>query len=141
MEGRLHCEVARSPAETFDFLADIRNERSWNPRLLSVEKTSPGPVAAGSTFTGRYKGIGSLTTELTDYERPRRIGFRSDGPRMGITGAFELTPTDRGTEIDLSADFRPRAFFRALAPLMSLVMKAQNEAAARRLQEVLDRAA
>ena len=137
MEGRLHCEVPRSPEETFDFLADLRNERAWNPRVVDIEKSSAGRVSRGTTFLGRYRGIGRLDTELTDYERPGRIGFRSSGPRMRIPGTFTLTPTSRGTQIDLTADLRPRGLFLALTPLMAVVMKGQNEAAGRRLRAVL----
>lgn len=141
MRGRMVCEVAQNSVDAFDFLSDIRNERSWNPRVLEVEKTSSGAVGPGTTFSGRYKGIGRLDTELTEFRRPELLRFRSSGPRMRIDGTFTLWPTIRGTGIVLMADFRPRGVFRVLLPLMSAVLKTQNAAAARRLEETLGRVA
>ncbi len=141
MQGGMRVRVARSPTETFEFLADIRNERAWNPRLVRIEKTSPGPVAAGTTFRGTYQGLGELETELVDYDPPRRLSFRSRGPRMAIHGAFALTPADGGTDVNLVATFEPRGVFRPLAPLMALVLRRQNEAAAHRLAQALRSAA
>src|SRR5688572_23960126 len=103
MKGELHIEVPRPPDDVFDFLADIRNERSWNPRIVKIEKVSEGPIAAGTTFHGIYAGIGELTTELLVFERPRRFSFRSTGPRMRIEGQFVLAPSSAGTTIDLEA--------------------------------------
>jgi hypothetical protein len=40
MTGRLTCTVQRAPDDVFDFLADIRNERAWNPRVIRLDKTS-----------------------------------------------------------------------------------------------------
>jgi polyketide cyclase/dehydrase/lipid transport protein len=137
MKGRLSCTVQRSPDEVFDFLADIRNERAWNPRVVRIDKTSSGPLAAGSRFRGRYKGLGLLDTELVEYDRPQRLGFRSTGPRMRIAGTFVLTETAGGTGIDLTADLEPQGVFRILAPLMAPVIRKQNEAAAVRLERAL----
>jgi hypothetical protein len=34
--------------EVFDFVADERNEPRYNPRMLSAEKTSDGPIGIGT---------------------------------------------------------------------------------------------
>jgi hypothetical protein len=137
MKGALHIDVARSADEVFDFLADIRNERSWNPRIVTIEKVSEGPISAGTKFRGIYAGIGELTTELVVFERPRRFSFRSTGPRMHIEGQFVLAPSPAGTTIDLEAELAPQSFFRLLAPLMAPIIRKQNEAAGERLKRVL----
>jgi hypothetical protein len=138
MQGELRVEVTRPVAEVFDFLADIRNELAWNPRVIQLEKTSSGPIAAGTTFHGRYTGLGSLETELTDYEWPGRLGFRSSGPRMRLAGTFTLTATQHGTSVVLVADLRPRGIFKLLEPLMAPMLKQQNAAAAARLKQALE---
>ena len=137
MHGGMRIQVARPPAETFQFLADLRNEREWNPRVVRIEQTSPGSISAGTTFRGTYKGLGALETELVEVDPPRRLTFRSRGPRMVIDGAFELAPAEGGTDLILRATFQPRGPFRPLAPLMALVLRRQNEAAARRLAQAL----
>ena len=42
--------INRPVEEVFDFVADERNEPRYNPRMLSAEKLSPGPVGLGSRF-------------------------------------------------------------------------------------------
>jgi hypothetical protein len=138
MKGRLHAVVRRPAEEVFDFLADIRNEAAWNPRIQRIEKTSSGPVGPGAAFEGQYQGLGALRTELVVYERPRRLSFRSLGPRMRLAGTFLLAPTAGGTEIALEASLEPRGLFALLAPLMGPVIQRQNAAAAVRLQRALD---
>jgi hypothetical protein len=138
MRGSLHAVVRRPAEEVFDFLADIRNEVAWNPRVLGIEKSAPGPIGQGTTFDGRYQGLGALRTELVEYERPRRLAFRSHGPRMRIDGAFVLSPADGGTAIDLEAELAPRGVFALIAPVMGPVIRRQNAAAAVRLRQALE---
>src|SRR5687768_15572536 len=132
MKGELHIDVARTVEDVFDFLADIRNERSWNPRIVTIDKVSEGPIAAGTKFRGMYAGLGELTTELLVFERPHRFSFRSTGPRMHIKGQFVLAPSPIGTTIDLEAELTPQSFFRLLAPLMAPTIRKQNQAAGER---------
>jgi hypothetical protein len=96
-----------------------------------------GPIGRGTTFRGEYRGIGTLVTELTEYERPRRFAFRSQGKSMQIAGAFVLSAQDGGTSVALAADRRPCGLFRLAAPLMAPVIRRQNAAAAERLQSAL----
>ena len=141
MKGELRCRVDRPPADVFDFLADLRWESEWNPRVIAVEKATPGPIGAGTRFHGTYRGIGALDTELLLCERPSRIVFRSSGPRMDIDGTFVLTPAGSGTDIALDADFRPSGLLGLIAPLMGPVFRRQNAAAAERLKTALERPA
>ena len=126
MKGELKCVVSRPVEEVFDFLADIRNEAAWNPRVVRIDKTSDGPISAGTTFQGQYKGIGPLHTELVEYERPRRLSFRSSGPRMRIAGTFILSAVPGESNVALNADLEPQGPFRLLAPLMAPLIKRQT---------------
>jgi hypothetical protein len=138
VKGQLRVLVDRPAEEVFDFLADIRNEVAWNPRVLGIEKATTGPIGPGTTFEGRYRGLEVLRTELTEYQRPRRLSFRSDGPRMRIAGTYVLAPAVGGTEIALEAELAPRGVFALIAPLMGPVIRRQNAAAAVRLRRALE---
>jgi hypothetical protein len=48
MEGDL--AINRPVEEVFDFVADERNEPSYNPRMLRAEKVSDGPIGLGTRF-------------------------------------------------------------------------------------------
>ena len=127
MKGELHIVVNRPIEEVFNFLADIRNETAWNPRVVRLEKTSDGPIGVGTSFEGVYQGLGTLRTQLVAVERPARFSFRSTGPRMGLAGTFVL-----------NADLTPRGPFRLLVPLMRPVLARQNASAAARLKAALE---
>ncbi len=139
MRGALDIEVSRPPEEVFDFLADIRNEAAWNPRIVRIDKMSEGSIGAGTTFHGLYKGIGPLHTELVEFERPHRLSFRSRGPRMRIAGTFVLSAVQGKSSVALSADLEPQGPFRFIAPLMAPLIKRQNAAAGTRLQQTLEK--
>ena len=139
MKGEMECVVNRPVEEVFDFLADVRNEAAWNPRVVRIDKTSDGSIGAGTTFYGLYKGIGALRTELVAYERPERLSFRSSGPRMRIGGQFALSAVQGKSSVTLNADLKPQGLFRLLAPLMAPLIKRQNAAAATRLKQTLEK--
>jgi hypothetical protein len=105
---------------------------------VRAEQTTPGPIGAGTTFEGQYRGLGALRTELVVYERPTRLGFRSTGPRMRLSGTFSLAPAAAGTDVALEADLAPQGLFRLVAPLMRPLIERQNADAARRLKQALE---
>jgi hypothetical protein len=65
MKGKLACSVGRPIEEVFDFLADLRNETAWNPRVVRIDTTSAGPMGAGTSFRGLYQGLGILKEAST----------------------------------------------------------------------------
>lgn len=139
MMGGFRFGVARPADAVFDFLADLRNEALWNPRVRQLVLATPGPITAGSVFRGSYQGLGTLQTTLTEYERPTRIAFRSEGPRADLAGTFTLKSEGDGVSVELAADVRPKGLLSLLAPLLTVAFRRQNAAAAARLQAVLER--
>jgi hypothetical protein len=133
---RLHAE--RPAEEVFDFLADLRNESRWNPRTRQLTLATSGPIAAGSVFRGEYQGLGVLVTTLTEYDRPRRIRFRSEGPRARIDGVFEIAPASQGVDVVLDAEVQPRGLLALLAPMMGPAFRRQNAVAAARLTQAIE---
>jgi carbon monoxide dehydrogenase subunit G len=109
--------------EVFDFLVDFSNEPAWNPDCLSVEKTSDGPIAVGTTFEGRMKGIGKLDTKVVGFERLKHCAVEERGRAM--TGAFEyrFASNGEGTVVTLAARVQPRGPLRVLEPVIGRKMK------------------
>jgi hypothetical protein len=139
MKGGFRLRVARPAEDVFDFLADLRNESLWNPRVRQLSLATPGPIDAGSVFCGSYQGLGTLQTTLTEYERPTRLGFRSEGPRADLAGVFTLHLEEDGVSVDLAADVGPKGLLSLLTPLMTVPFRRQNAAAADRLRAALER--
>lgn len=111
--------------QVFDYLADFRNELGWNPEVLSMEKTSPGPVGAGTTFSGKFKKVGRIDSEIVSFERPAH--FAVVDRARGMKGAFEFrfTPTDGGSQLSLHVRMEPLGALRLLQPILRPSMKRQ----------------
>jgi hypothetical protein len=129
---------AQPTEEVFDFLADYRNETSWNPDALTIEKTSPGPIGVGTRFSSRIKRIGRIDSEVVSFERPNSFSV-SDTAR-GMTGVFDFrfTPSDAGTSMSLRVQMRPHGPLRLLQPLISSMMKRDFARLPARMQTGLD---
>ena len=87
-------------------------------RLQLCRDALPGPAGEGSTYRGRFRGMGQVLVEMTAYERPLRFATR-ERSRMA-TGDFQflLTPRDERTQVDLHMTLQPHGPMRLLQPLM-----------------------
>lgn len=70
--------IDRPIADVFDRLADLDGYRKWMRRTGMFRRsgqTSDGPLGVGTTYFDATK-MGKFRGEVTEYERPARIGFR-----------------------------------------------------------------
>src|SRR3712207_5703755 len=97
--------VINQPAEeVFDFVTDARNEPRYNQRILSAEKTTPGPIGHGTRFVLVSKAMGQRTEveyEIIAYERPQRITSRTIRglPLMDVESTETFEPVRGGTRL------------------------------------------
>jgi Polyketide cyclase / dehydrase and lipid transport/Fasciclin domain len=113
--------INRPVEEVFDFAADERNEPRYNPRMLSSEQLSPGPVGLGSRFRavmGSWPRRTTMTTEFTGYDRPRRLASTTRLATMDIQGALTFDPVPGGTRMRWSWDMASRGLLKLLSPLV-----------------------
>lgn len=77
---QIEVEISRVPATVFAFASDLRNYLRYLPGVESVEQVGEGTIAAGTRFRvrGRFeKQEFDEQFEVTDYDPPRRLGWRS----------------------------------------------------------------
>lgn len=114
-----------APAEVvFDYVADERNEPTYNPRMLSAEKVTPGPVAAGTRFAALMRTPGRPTPLIVEYtvvERPRALASVSRMPGMEVSGGLTFEPEGRGTRMRWSWDVRCLGWRRVAGPIVHAV--------------------
>ena len=90
--------ITRPVEQVFDFVADERNEPRFNPKMLTVEKVTPGPVGKGTRFRAQVKTrqrTAEMSVEFTAYDRPRRLTSVSKLSNMEIEGTRRSTPFPR----------------------------------------------
>ena len=113
--------IARPIEEVFDFVADERNEPTFNPRMLRAEKLTLGPLGTGTRFTATVKSVGrkfDMTIEFTTYERPTRLESTSRMSSAETRGALIFEPHPEGTRMRWSWDVEPKGAAKLLTPLI-----------------------
>ena len=92
------------PQKAFDYVSDITKHAEWSSHGLSVEKTSQGPMAVGSTFstTGHQMGTHKGVVTITELIPGQKVVYESNDDTARIKHAFELAPQNGGTRVTKS---------------------------------------
>jgi hypothetical protein len=111
--------IGRPVAEVFDFVADSRNEPSFNPAMSGVELLTPLPIGRGTQFRARMGRVGKqMLVELTEFDRPHRLGSRTTSSMMQTSGALTFAAQGDGTLMSWDWQVRPKGWMRILGPLL-----------------------
>jgi uncharacterized protein YndB with AHSA1/START domain len=112
--------IRRPAAEVFDFVADERNEPTYNRDMLGSEKVTDGPIGLGTRFRATMRSRRRplrMDIEYTGFDRPHRIASTTRMAAADFTGTVTFTPTPVGTRLRWSWEARPKGAVRLLAPL------------------------
>jgi len=116
--------IQRPIEEVFEYLATPENDPTWAPAIRSHERSSPGPIGVGTRTRMELSLLGRTATydwEVTEYETPRLLAYRTTSGPLPATVRFRLVPVDGGAATGLShaVETEPRGvYYRALASLM-----------------------
>lgn len=111
--------IAAPIEQVFDTVADSRNEPTFNPAMTGVELLTPLPLGTGTRFRARMGKAGmEMLVELTEFDRPHRLGSRTTSSMMDTTGALTFSEADGGTVMAWDWQVRPNGWLRALGPLV-----------------------
>jgi len=122
IRGTIH--IDRPPGEVFDFVADERNEPTFNPSMSSSRLATDLPIGRGTRFDTTIVSRGkplAMTVEITDFDRPHRLASRSTVARMAMVGELTFAPEGGGTRMSWRWDLEPIGAMRLAAPLVKLV--------------------
>ncbi|MGN6378454.1 MAG: SRPBCC family protein [Gaiellales bacterium] len=101
-------EIDRSPSDVFAYLDDLRRHGEWQPDIVEVQVTTPGPTQKGTRAveTRRIGGRNqTMTFEITEHDPPRVFAFRGmNGPVRPI-GRGTVEPVGDGRRSRLTLDF------------------------------------
>jgi len=136
--------IERPVEEVFDFVTDARNEPRYNPRILSVQKTTPRPIGRGTHFEVMSKAMGrplAVEYEITAYERPWRMTSRTIRglPLMDVESAETFELVGGGTRMQWVWEVKPRGTAgRLMTPGLALVLARRLEVAFTNMKRVLE---
>jgi uncharacterized protein YndB with AHSA1/START domain len=136
--------INRPVEEVFDFVTNARNEPRYNPRILSAEQTTSGPIERGTHFVLVSKAMGrrmSVEYEVTAYERPRRLRSRTIRglPFMDVESTETFEPFGGGTRMRWVWEVKPRgAAGRLMTPVLVRMLRRRLERAFANIKRVLE---
>jgi hypothetical protein len=117
-------EIEAPVDEVFDFVADERNEPSYNPRIVRAEKLGDGPVGEGSRFVAQPAGMGSggaMTVEILEYDRPYRFHNVIRSSYMQVDGTVTFTNQGGGTLLRWDWDMGLTGPMKIFSPVLALI--------------------
>jgi uncharacterized protein YndB with AHSA1/START domain len=112
--------IRRPVEEVFDFVADERNEPTYNPNMLVSEKVTAGPIGVGSRFRATIRSGGrpvDMQIEYTGFDRPHLLASTSRMAAADFSGTLTFAPAPAGTRLGWSWHARPKGAMRLLAPV------------------------
>ncbi len=100
IEVMTHIEAP--PGRVWDVLTDWPRQREWMVDVREIAVTSDHDDGVGVTIRCRTDVLGLGVTDdlvVTEWDEPSRLGVRHLGWLIRGAGAFELTPTAKGTRV------------------------------------------
>jgi hypothetical protein len=117
-----HLVISAPATRVFDTVADSRNEPSYNPAMHDVELLTPLPIGSGTRFLARMgRNDLELLVELTEFDRPYRLGSRTTSSMMTTSGVLTFEDRGDGTQLRWDWQVRPRGWLRVTGPLVGLL--------------------
>src|SRR5215218_4012284 len=116
--------IERPVEEVFGFVLDLTNIPSTDPSVRSVEKTSEGPIDAGSTFLMRQEAppvgkVREATVRYTAVELDRSIEFEAMVGPIAPTARLTFEQADGGTKVTFRGEPNPVGPLKVISPLLS----------------------
>jgi carbon monoxide dehydrogenase subunit G len=133
--------INRPQQEVFGFVTDLSNDSKWQSGIESVERTSDGPIGAGSTWRYKLKFLGrevEAEIEMTGYEPPNQARVKSIGGPVPMENTYTFESKDGGTQMTFSGQAEIGGFFKMAEGLVGKQLEKQMEADAAGLKKLLE---
>jgi hypothetical protein len=116
--------IAAQLEETFDAAADPEIQLRWDAgNLLGVERLTSGPLAKGSRYRGRFKGMGTVEYEFAEFDRPRRFTHRTRVPFGTMSHRLSFEAAAEGTRLTQEAWLEPNLVGRLMSPIVGRMLR------------------
>lgn len=136
--------VSCSPEQAFAHIARefFENHPRWDPDIVELTKTSPGPIAAGTTGREVRRAAGrNFVTDfrISEFEPDRGFAHRSTSGSMGEDVDYRIEPDGAGATIRSRVHIYPKtAFLRLLTPLIRPQIEKNYKANMARFERMLN---
>ena len=121
--------IDRAVEDVFDYVADERNEPTYNAQMRLAEKISDGPIGVGTQYRAEVVSGGrpvSMVIECTEYERPRRLASLTTLSSMDIAYTLTFERVREGTRMRWSGEIEPHGMLKLMGPLVAWMGRRQE---------------
>ena len=134
-------DVARTPQEVYEFLADAANWARMDRALVSL--TLDGPVVVGSSGTATHRRAGGVRTttslQVTALVPGVHLAMRIVGRGYAATETIDLAATTRGTAVQIADRFAGTALLgRLMVRLSGGMVDVQLQERSTRLRSLVE---
>lgn len=129
--------IPRGPEQVFDYFADLRHEPEYNGQVSGIHKTSPGPIGRDTTFEGFHLGLGRVSWQLSEYERPVHVVIEGGVGQGGYRWTSDFEARDGGTWMTGQMEWVPPERWQILRPLLWAILRFNAHRSFRRMSQVL----
>jgi carbon monoxide dehydrogenase subunit G len=137
-------EIARSPAEVWEAIADYAFDLKWRKGLLEMTPDPPGPPRPGTKVREVVRSSGRdfvADTVVTDLDPGASYRFAGHGTIGGVAGV--RTVDSGGSEatavFTYEIDLQPKGAMRLLGPLLGPLVRSGLKKDLQRLKATLER--
>jgi len=133
--------INRPQQEVFDFVTDLANDPKWQSGIVSVERTSDGPIGAGSTWSYKLKFMGreiEAKIELSSYDPPNQASVKSVNGPVPFENTYKFESKDGGTQMTFSGQAEIGGFFKMAEGLVGKQLEKQMDADGAALKKLLE---
>jgi uncharacterized protein YndB with AHSA1/START domain len=128
-------DIPAPPERLYDLLAPERTP-DWDRSIVAVSEIH-GPLGAGARYRETHRILlraHAIDLEVTDYEPPVRIAYRTVNGGPPSTSEYELLAGPELTTVRVSGEAQIAGLLIPLAPLLRRVMRRQLIATLRALE-------
>ncbi len=109
--------------KVFDVSADPETQLKWDPGTVSVEKLTQGPLGKGSKYRGKFKGMGTVEYEFSEFKSPTGFTHSTKVPMGKMMHTFSFESTGEGTKFTQVGEFKPNFIGWFMQPMVGSMLK------------------
>jgi uncharacterized protein YndB with AHSA1/START domain len=133
-------EIARSVADVYAYVADLRNEPTWLVDIAGVPADTPSEPEIGRVISVRFKpflGKTHGTFTALEVEPGSRIVYRADFAGLQPTITYLVEPAGSAARFTRSVEMQPLGFKVLMTPLMKVMVPKRNRTFVQNLKGAL----
>ncbi len=144
MKVQEEIEIAATPPEVYDLIADIDRLDEWVSIHQWAESRTDGELKSGDELTQCLKLAGrsfKVRWKVVESDRPNRLVWEGKGPvRSKAKVVNELSPTEKGTRFSYTNEFElpGGAIGRMAGPMVRRVTSGELEKSLKSLRSLLE---